>query len=370
MRLHPPPRRVLSAGAALALAACSSSHETSGGAADGAPPNATDAATSPASDAAAGASPASYACSGPLSADGRPPICNLAHYAFRVTDLTKAAAFYGDFLGLAQPFPTLITDLGVKLAVYKINDAQFIDLYEEPPPDGDTNFQLADIAFSTSDAEALRAYFGSKGIGVPASVTKNVLGNTSFTITDPDGHSVEWVQYEPDSKTGMTVGAAMPATRIGVSVHHLGVTVRNPAASSAFYEALGFLPSRTGPSAPLPADKQAEEDPNATVRIEYGVSPSGPPSAAFAVVRDHLCLRVTDTLATVALLAQRNPGIYVEHHVLDGFTVRANTYDPDGSRIELADSDLAFDGGEATGSAETLDLDSGNNDDAWFQSTY
>ena len=363
VRLLSPPRRLLGASAALAIAACSSSHETSGEAADGAPPNAPDAAT-------ASPGPISYACSGPLAADGRPPICNLAHYAFRVTDLTKAAAFYGDFLGLAQPFPTFTTDSGVKLAVYKINDAQFIDLYEEPPPDGDTNFQLADIAFSTSDAEALRAYFASKGISVPASVTKNVLGNTSFTVTDPDGHSVEWVQYESDSKTGMTVGAAMPATRIGASVHHLGVTIRNPTASSAFYEALGFVPSRTGPSAPLPADKQAEEDPNATVRIEYGVSPSGPPSAAFAVVRDHLCLRVTDTLAAVALLAQRNPGIYVEHHVLDGFTVRANTYDPDGSRIELADSDLAFDGGEATSSAEAEDLDSGNNDDAWFASTY
>ncbi|HEY2518397.1 MAG TPA: VOC family protein, partial [Polyangiaceae bacterium] len=359
-RVPPPPRRVLGACAGLAIAACTASHETGGGAGDGAPPEA-----STPTDASSGASPVGYTCAGPLASDGRPPICNLAHYAFRVTDLAKATAFYGDFLGLAQPFPPFTTDSGVTLAVYKINDGQFIELYEEPPPDGDTNFQLADIAFSTSDAEALRAHFAAKGVSVPAGVSKNVLGNTSFTLTDPDGHSVEWVQYEPDSKTGLTVGSAMPATRIGASVHHLGVTVRNPSASSAFYASLGFLASRTGPSAPLPADKQAEEDPNATVRIEYGVSPSGPPSAAFAVVRDHLCLRVADTLAAVSLLAARNPGIYVEHHVLDAFTVRANAYDPNGSRIELADSDLAFDGGESTSNAETEDLDSGNNDDAW-----
>jgi len=311
-----------------------------------------------------------YGCSGALAADGRPPICNLAHYAFRVTDLQRAKVFYGDFLGLQQPFAAPPTDGGVSVAVYKINDTQFIELYEERPPTSDTNYQLKNIAFYTSDAEALRQYFASKGISVPGSVAKNLLGNLSFTIVDRDQHPIEWVQYEPDSLTGTTVGTAMPATRIGGSVHHLGVTIQSPSAADSFYQSLGFLPSRTGPSAPLPADKQAEEAPNATVRIEYGVSPSGPPTAPFAVIRDHLCLRVGDTMQAVQLLNARNPHIYVEHHVLDGFTVRANTYDPDGSRIELADSTLQFDGGEATGPEEQGDLDSGQNDDAAFDSSY
>jgi catechol 2,3-dioxygenase-like lactoylglutathione lyase family enzyme len=311
-----------------------------------------------------------YGCSGAPAADGRPPICNLAHYAFRVTDLQKAKVFYGDFLGLQQPFAAPQTDGGVSVAVYKINDSQFIELYEEPPPANDTNYQLKDIAFYTSDAEALRQYFASKGIAAPSSVEKNLLGNLSFTILDQDQHPIEWIQYLPDSLTGTSVGVAMPGTRIGGSVHHLGVTIQSPSAADAFYQSLGFLPSRTGPSAPLPADKQAEEAPNATVRIEYGVSPSGPPTAPFAVIRDHLCLRVEDTMQAVRLLNARNPLIYVEHHVLDGFTVRANTYDPDGSRIELADSTLHFDGGEATGPEEQGDLDSGQNDDAAFDSSY
>jgi catechol 2,3-dioxygenase-like lactoylglutathione lyase family enzyme len=320
----------------------------------------------PASDAGTLA----YGCTGTVASDGRPPICNLAHYAFRVSDLQKAQVFYGDFLGLAQPFSVLSTDGGVPVAVYKINDSQFIELYDEPPPTADSNYHLKNIAFYTSDAEALRQYFAAKGIAVPPSVEKNILGNTSFTIVDQDQHAIELVQYEPDSLTGTTVGTAMPSSRIGASVHHLGVTIQNTSAASSFYESLGFLPSRTGPSAPLPADKQAEEDPNSTVRIEYGVSPSGPPTAAFAVIRDHLCLRVENTMDAVSLLNSRNPHIFVEHHVLDGFTVRANTYDPDGSRIELADSTLAFDGGEATGQDEEGDLDSGANDDAAFVSTY
>lgn len=352
----------------VALTACRAGEGAAAGQPDASVP--ASAGATDASPAALDAGALPYGCTGPVAADGRPPICNVAHYAFRVGSLQTAQVFYGSFLGLAQPFPVVRDDGGVSVAVYKINDSQFIELYEEPPPSGDTNYQLEEIAFYTSDAEALRRYFASRGVAVPAAVTKNLLGNTSFTILDADQHPIEWVQYEPDSLTGKTVGAAMPDTRIGASVHHLGVTIRDPSAATAFYGNLGFLPSRTGPSAPLPADKQAEEDPNSTVRVEYGVSPSGPPSAAFAVVRDHLCLRVHDTLDTVRTLNQRDPSIYVEHHVLDGFTVRANTYDPNGSRIEFADSILDFNGGEATGPTELDDLDSGANDDAAFPSMY
>jgi lactoylglutathione lyase len=297
--------------------------------------------------AEAGAVP--YGCTGAPDATGRPPICDLAHFALRVTDLTKARHFYGDYLGLAEPFA-----LPGNAAVFKINDSQFIELYQEPPPPNDTNYQLKNIAFYTSDAEALRTYFASKNVPVPAAVDTDALGNKSFTTTDPDGHAVQWVQYVPDSMTGKTQGQAMPETRVGGSVHHLGVTILNPAASDAFYEmALGFLPSST-------ADKEAAEVPGATVRIEYGVSHSAP-TKDFAVVRDHLCLRVSDTLATVGILQGRDPSIPVEHHVLQGFTVRANVYDPDGSRIEMADSVL-LPTGEATGPGDVGNLDSGSTD--------
>src|SRR5207253_4539182 len=118
-----------------------------------------------------------------------------------------------------------------------------------------------------------------------------------------------WVQYEAGSMTGTTVGQANADSRIGVAVHHLGVTIQDPAASSTYYQgALGFLPSST-------ADKQAAEAPGSTVRIEYGVTHSAP-TKDFAVVRDHLCLRVADTMKAVALLAARDPAARIEHHVL------------------------------------------------------
>lgn len=263
---------------------------------------------------------------------------------------TSARHFFGDFLGLAEPFQVSST-----VAVFKVNDSQFIEVYQEAPPPGDTNFDSKDIAFYTSDAEALRKYFASKGVQVPAAVSKNILGNTSFAITDPDGHTMEWVQYEQDSMTGMTQGQAMPNTRIGTQIHHVGVSITNPTASTTFYDTtLGFLPSST-------ADHQAAEDPNATVRIEYGVTHSTP-TQAFAVVRDHLCFRVPDVMAAYRTLESRDPSISLEHHVLLGFTVRANSYMPtSGDRFEFADSVL-LPMGEDAGPADYDELDSGSTD--------
>jgi lactoylglutathione lyase len=292
-----------------------------------------------------------YGCSGSVDASGRPPICNLAHYAIRQPDLMAARHFFTDFLGFAEPFQVP----GMMMAVFKINDSQYIEVYQGTPSTGDGQFDLVSLAFYTSDAEALRKYFASKGVQVPAAVSKNVLGNTSFVVKDPDGHTVEWIQYESDSMTGMTQGQAMPSTRIGTSVHHVGVSILNPTASDSFYDmALGFLASST-------ADHQAAMDPNATVRIEYGVTHSAP-TQAFAVVRDHLCLRVPDVMAAYHALQSRDPTISLEHHVLLGFTVRANSYIPgNGDRIEFADSFL-LPTGEDSGPADYSELDSGSGD--------
>src|SRR5438132_13516329 len=97
-------------------------------------------------DGGADAGPVPYGCGQePGGPDGppRPSICDFAHMAFRVTDLQKARAFYGDYLGLSEPFR-----LSDTTAVYKINDSQFIELYQEAAPPGDTNYQLKNIAFS------------------------------------------------------------------------------------------------------------------------------------------------------------------------------------------------------------------------------
>jgi hypothetical protein len=39
----------------------------------------------------------------------------------------------------------------------------------------------------------------SRGVKVPEKVGKGKTGNSNFNITDPDGHTVEIIPYEPDS---------------------------------------------------------------------------------------------------------------------------------------------------------------------------
>jgi lactoylglutathione lyase len=273
-----------------------------------------------------------YGCTGDRAADGRPPICDVAHVAFRVSDLAKSRAFYGGYLGFEEPF--LVSD---SVAVFKINDSQYIELHAEPAPSApDLNFQLKDIAFYTADAEGLRSYYAAKGIPVSSAVGRNLLGNTSFTVVDQDGHTLEWLQYEPDSATGMTQGRAMPEARLATAIHHTGVTIADAAKADAFYYALGLVRSST-------ADKPAPRAPEGMDRIEYGTYHTTP-TKDFAVVRDHLCLRVPDINAALQALASRDPTVMIEHHLLLDVTLRANVQDPDGSRIEMAESTPVADG--------------------------
>src|SRR5262249_8986232 len=85
------------------------------------------------------------------------------------------------------------------------------------------------------------------------------------------------------------------------------------------------------------ADKPAPRAPEGMDRIEYGIY-HATPTKDFAVVRDHLCLRVPDINLVMQTLASRDPAIPIEHHLLRDVTLRANVQDPDCSRSDMAES--------------------------------
>ena len=126
----------------------------------------------------------------------RPRILGLAHIAVSTADVEKSRRFYKDFLGYGEPFDLKNPDGSLSLTFIKINDHQYIELFPERESRSD---RLHHISIYTDDAEAMRRYLASRGVKVPERVPKGRSGNSNFNVTDPDGHTVEIVQYEPDS---------------------------------------------------------------------------------------------------------------------------------------------------------------------------
>lgn len=155
-----------------------------------------------------------------LGAQPRPNILGISHVALLVSDVEKSRAYYKDFLGYAEPFDLKNPDGSLNLTFIKINDDQFLELFTGLKPNQD---RLHQIAFIVENAEALRAYLAARGVKVPDRVPKGRIGNSNFSIQDPDGHTVEFVQYEPDGWTRREKGKFLPDAR--GTVNHLSLEV-------------------------------------------------------------------------------------------------------------------------------------------------
>jgi catechol 2,3-dioxygenase-like lactoylglutathione lyase family enzyme len=168
-----------------------------------------------------------------VSAADRPRIVGIANIAVKTDNLDDARKFYSGVVGMAEAFTT-----GDRTC-FKVNDHQYVEV--SPTLKTQTEDRLIHIGFETNDARKLRDYLAAKGVEVPAKVAKDPDGNLSFVVKDPDGHSVQFVQYMPGSIQTRNFGKHLAATRISDHMLHVGVLVRDPAKADAFYKnILGF----------------------------------------------------------------------------------------------------------------------------------
>jgi catechol 2,3-dioxygenase-like lactoylglutathione lyase family enzyme len=266
----------------------------------------------------------------------RPRILGISHIGFYVSDLQKARRFYEDFLGFAEPYDLKHDDGSVSLAFVKINDDQTIELSTDPPKqDG----QLSHIAFYTDSAEGMREYLASRGIKVPDKVPRGKIGNLNFTIKDPDGHSVEIVEYTPDSWATQQRGKYIPATRIADHMPHVGVTIAALDPSMQFYgDILGFREFWRGSSSGKVLSWVDMRVPDGEDYLEFMLY-ANPPDARSLGVMNHLCLVVPDMQKAVDILKARAVAAHytlpIEIKVGKNGKRQANLFDPDGTRVEL-----------------------------------
>jgi len=267
----------------------------------------------------------------------RPKILGVAHIALFVSDLEKARSFYRGLLGFDEPFTLPAPNGGVDIAFVKINDRQWIELFNRPTTG---EGQLNHIALYTESAEGMRDYLASRGVAVPERVPKGRTGNKNFTVKDPDGHTVEIVEYQSDSWTGTDAGKHVPDTRLSSRALHVGVLSGSLDRSMAFYgDILGFREFWRGNAATSKTLSWVNmrvpegDDYIELMLYEQLPEPSNRGSA------HHLCLEVPDVEKAVASFnARPSRSSYARDVAIRTGVNRkrqVNLFDPDGTRVEL-----------------------------------
>jgi catechol 2,3-dioxygenase-like lactoylglutathione lyase family enzyme len=164
------------------------------------------------------------------------PLEGITHVAVRVGELANSRSFYTNTLGFDQAF--LFDSAGSpSVSFLKINDRQYIELYAGVT---EASGWLMHVCFETHDLDAVRRRLVARGLH-PSAITKGKAGNLLCALKDPDGQTVEFLQYLPGSMHCLSDGTALSQRRITTRLLSVAITARNIEASRAFYrDKLGF----------------------------------------------------------------------------------------------------------------------------------
>jgi unsaturated chondroitin disaccharide hydrolase len=207
------------------------------------------------------------AISAAAGAFGQPAatLTGIAHVAFRVSGLNASRTFYQK-LGYQQAFEFSTPEGETRTSYIKINDRQFIELYRRT--DASQPIALMHICYDSADLEAFHARYE---VLKPTPVRKAGAGNLLVTMQDPEGQTVEFTQYLPDSKHSLDRGKHLGDGRISRHLVSAVAIAKDPAAVRAFYTGkLGF----TGASRLSISGSAGEEigvESNAMASLEFEV---------------------------------------------------------------------------------------------------
>jgi lactoylglutathione lyase len=267
----------------------------------------------------------------------RPRITGVSHAAFYVHDMYKARVFYLDLLGLSTYMKHWVGDNPPDWGLIRVNDRQFIELRREREAGGD---RLAHIALETDDAEAMRIYLKSRGVAVPGAVTRQTgLADTSFVVSDPDGHEVEFVQDGWMGNLNRDPAWKASARTVSADMRHVGILVGDLDAALGFYgEILGFKETWRGSRDEKELNWVNVQVPDGQDYIEFMLSRDVPePSRRGS--QHHICLFVPDIGKALAALQPRAAHVgyaaAMEPRVGVNRRRQLNLFDPDGTRTEL-----------------------------------
>ena len=266
----------------------------------------------------------------------RPRITGVAHIAIFTSDIAKARDFYSALLGYEEPFLLSSPPNKLDLTFIKINERQYIEIFPEKEAGSD---RLNHISVETDDIEGMRTYLASRGVTVPAKAGRARIGNLAFNVKDPDGHTVEFVQYTPEGWTVREKGKFLGKNRVSDRMAHLGILVGKLDDAKKFYGGiLGFTETWRGTRDPKQLSWVNMKVPDGDDYIEFMLY-KDMPAPDKRGTQHHFCLFVPDiekSLAAIEALPARK-GYTRPLEIRTGVNRKRqlNLFDHDGTRVEL-----------------------------------
>ncbi len=267
------------------------------------------------------------------SAPARPPVTGVVGFAVKTKDMAKARTFYSTILGFDEAFTIRNPTGGSDLTAFKINDKQYI--YVAPDLKDDNESRLLFVSFETTDARALRAFFASRGVPVPAAVNPDPEGNLSLMVKDPEGNNVQFVQFMPNSLYARNAGKFLSPNRLSTESLHVGYRIHDPDVLDGFYkDLLGYRLMWKGGNTETVFRWISMIVPDGNQWLEYMVD-TGTPSPATLGIWNHLALGTLDQQAVAAKVLERGyTGAATPKIGRDGRWLMDLT-DPDLTRVEF-----------------------------------
>jgi len=208
-----------------------------------------------------------------------------------------------------------------------INEHQFVSLIASS--DKEANSRISEIVFETSDVEQLRNHLDSIGVKT-SDIQGPKSGNRHFTVRDPEGHSIGFVQHTRSFKLDGS------ANQVSTHLIHAGFVVRDRAAEDRFYkDILGFHVYWHGGRKDDETNWVDMQVPDGTDWIEYMLNVPANADHHTLGVMNHIALGVPDIHAAEAQLRKNGwTGNEQPKTGRDG-KWQLNLYDPDDTRVEL-----------------------------------
>ena len=267
------------------------------------------------------------------AASARPQITGVSHITVYATDPARTERFYVHDLGAIKGDDPE----NAKGVRYYFAPTQFVEVL--PIPSGYASINRLDhVAFTTTDAQALRNYLAAQKFAVPRKVERGGDGSRWFDVTDPEGNRIEFIQPPPNTPD-------VPANSLSNHIIHVGFIVHNRALEDSFFRAvLGFRPYWFGGMKDDTPTWVSQQVPDGTDWLEYMIvgTPDGrgipsTMSRADLGVLDHFSLGVRDARAAYTLLwnADRLAGQSNTPKIGRDAKWQLNLLDPDGTRAEI-----------------------------------